>query len=104
MSSPETAPAVRMRNPDVIGTVMKEMNKHGLSMDLKKKNKYGGYDAADSSDMNVVKSQAKLANTGTVSPVEVLDIVRCSCPHPVAVQPRPYSYWTLRTGLLGQSE
>lgn len=51
-------------SPDVIGTILKEMNKHGIDMDLKKKNKYGDFEPADPSDMNMLKAQAKLANTG----------------------------------------
>ena len=60
----ETGPKPKP-NPDVISTILKEMNKHGVDMDLKKKNKYGDYEAAQPSDMNMLKAQAKLANTGS---------------------------------------
>ena len=73
MSTPEEAvnavvqqlpPPVSKSSPDVIGNILKEMNKQGIGMDLKKRNNQGNYENADSNDMNMVKSQAKLANAG----------------------------------------
>ena len=53
-------------NPDAFGTMMSEMSKRGIEMDLRKRNRKGDYESADANDMNMIKTQSKLANTGDV--------------------------------------
>ncbi len=50
-------------NDDVIGGVLKQMKSQGIDMDLKKKNAAGDYENASPEDMEMLKTQAKLANT-----------------------------------------
>jgi tetratricopeptide (TPR) repeat protein len=48
---------------DALSTVMREMNASGMRVDLKRRNKHGSYDDADSGDVELLKSKAMLAQT-----------------------------------------